>query len=131
MGELGPENMQSLPWISATGSISNGDNSLGTFDLDPEQYTAAFKDLKNARHTFPIRAQVDLTSKRYKNAKPSFKNGRFVSITGYLTRIQPGPAEDEQRFVVSVANFDFLGYAPPPAAPSSSPASMSKFALKR
>ena len=51
MGKLGPENMQHLPWILATGAISNGDNSPGTFDIDPNQYTSAFKDLKGIAHS--------------------------------------------------------------------------------
>ena len=124
-GELGPENMQFLPWISATGAISNSDSSLGTFDLDPDQYTSVFKDLKGVPHTFPIRAHVDLTSKRYKNMKISFKNGHFISVTGHLTQVQPELAENdsEQRFVIAVANFDFLGYAPPPLAASPTPLS--------
>lgn len=127
LGELGPENMQFLPWISATGAILNSDNTLGTFDLNPDQYTSAFKDLKGVPHTFPLRAHVDLTSKRYKNIKLSFKNGRFISVTGHLTRVEPVPADDEseQRFVIAVANFDFLGYAPPPAATSPTPLSKS------
>lgn len=127
LGELGPENMQFLPWISATGAILNSDNTLGTFDLNPDQYTSAFKDLKGVPHTFPLRAHVDLTSKRYKNIKLSFKNGRFISVTGHLTQVEPVPADDEseQRFVIAVANFDFLGYAPPPAATSPTPLSKS------
>lgn len=119
MGELGPENMQAHPWISATGAISNSDSSPGTFDVDPDQYTSAFKDLKGVSHTFPIRAHVDLTSKRYKNTKVSFKNGRFISLTGHLTQFQSGEDDSEQRFVIGVVNFDFLGYAPPPPAASS------------
>lgn len=132
-GELGPEDMQLLPWISATGAISNSDNTLGTFDLDPDQYISAFKDLKGVPHSFPIRAHVDLMSKRYKNIKPSFKNGRFVSVTGYLTWLQTEPARDEleQRFVIAVANFDFLGYAPPPPAASPTPLSKSTVYLRK
>jgi hypothetical protein len=109
------------PWISASGAIANSDGGLGTFDIDPPQYVSAFKDASGARPLFPIRCCIDLSSKRYSSNKPSLKNNRFISITGRLTCIQPGQFPDVNRFCVDIENFDFLGYAPPPAAASPSP----------
>jgi hypothetical protein len=116
-----PEDKFVQPWISASGAISNSDGTLGTFDIDPPQYVSAFKDIPGARPLFPIRGCIDLSSKRYSNNKPSLKNNRFISITGHLTRVQEGESPNLNRFCVDIVNFDFLGYAPPPAAASPSP----------
>lgn len=120
-GNMASEDVLIQPWITATGAIAKSDGNLGTFNIDPQQYVSAFKDAGGARPLFPIRGCIDMSSKRFTTHKPSLKNNRFISIAGRLSRIQPGPSPEDTRFCVEVENFDFLGYAPPPAAASPSP----------
>lgn len=129
----GPKNVHFLPWILVTRVISNSDDSLSMFDLNPDQYILAFKNLKGVPHTFPICAHVDLTLKHYKNIKVFFKNKWLSSLTGHLTQFQPELAENdsEQRFIIMVTNFDFMRYTPPLSAASFTPLNKSVTYFKR
>lgn len=106
-------------WITAVGVVTNCNENQGSFDLNVEQPLSATKDLKPAdRPKFPIRANIDLTSSRFKSCKISpvkNKNGRFIQVTGFLVRtVESGQS---LRFVLDVENFTWLGQAPPPVIP--------------
>ena len=70
------------------------------------------------RPTFPLMANYDLTSSRYKK-KPFLRNGQYVTLTGFLTRVTKDSAGKPDRFVIDLENVIHLGSAPPPPAPTS------------
>ncbi|KAI0246612.1 hypothetical protein BJV78DRAFT_1253392 [Lactifluus subvellereus] len=131
VGDVSAEDLLNKPWISASGAIlANSEGNLGVFDIDPSQYVSAFKDAPGIRPLFPIRACIDLSSKRYSHNKPTLKPNQFISITGHLSHIQAGQSPNLNRFCVEVENFDFLSFAPPPTAASPSPSVTNDTPLK-
>ena len=107
--------------------ITNSDSLVGTFEVNPEQYTATLKGSK-VPLTLPVRGSINFQSKRYSLKKPALSVGRFIHFTGKLTRIDPGVnGEDEGRFCVEVEEFDFLGYGPPQRASPATPTGSDMF----
>ena len=105
-------------WVTVNGVMANSDQDEGSFDVDASQYVSAAKDLDAAnRPFFPVRANYDLTSSRYKK-KPTLRNGKYITLTGYLTCINKDPDGTPTCFVVDLEHVVFLGQAPPPAAPA-------------
>jgi len=106
-------------WVTVSGITANSNQADGTFEVDASQYLSATKDMDaGSRPSFPVFANYDLASPRYKKKAPTVRNGRYVSLTGYLTRTIKDSTEKVQRFVIDIDHVVHLGSAPPPTAPA-------------
>ncbi|KAJ7239659.1 hypothetical protein C8J57DRAFT_1001144, partial [Mycena rebaudengoi] len=105
-------------YMHVSGAVTKSDKGAGTFELEVEQYTAAYADLakeKKDKVTPPSILPVTgffQDSPRYRRGKPVPWVNRLVMFGGYLT----GIAEDldgdgvlKQRFVIDADNIAFLG----------------------
>jgi hypothetical protein len=117
--DIEEDRLRSYAWVTAIGVVKNADNGNGTFDIDISQYVSAMKNL-DANRLIPIRARYDLTSSRYKKP-PTTRDGRFVCVTGFLSRVIKVENGNIVRFVVDVENVTFCGQAPPPTASAAQP----------
>ena len=100
---------------------ANCNKEEARFDIDASQYLAFTKDFEaENRPVFPIRANYDMTSNRYKNKNPTPKDGHYITFTGFLTRILRDNEGKVTRFVADIHQVVFLGQAPPPPVPASS-----------
>jgi hypothetical protein len=119
--DVDQEEFRRHAWVTVNGVTTNSNSTDATFDMDISQYISATKDFEatQERPIFPLRANYDLTSARYKNKKPTVRDGRYVSLTGFLTRVLKSDSGDISRFVVDIDSVTHLGQAPPPTAPTS------------
>lgn len=112
------------PWIHASGAVLTTDG-VDKFDLEPQQYTAAFKvQFKRdpSISTLPIACWIP-DSPRYKNSKkPCPRASSNLSLEGHITEVVRTEEGAALRFKVNVHSVSFMGRVsvPPkvPATPS-------------
>ncbi|KAG6848449.1 hypothetical protein C0991_000592 [Blastosporella zonata] len=96
--------------LSTSGSVEHVDEKKHNFDLAPEQYVAACKDI-SGKPTFPAQCRIPDTA-RWKDRVPKVKEGSYVSVGGFLSGIIRNDKNGIKQFVIEVEKITFLGRAP-------------------
>ncbi|KIK37582.1 hypothetical protein CY34DRAFT_15601 [Suillus luteus UH-Slu-Lm8-n1] len=108
-----------LPIFRVAGVAFNTHASTASFKIHPEQYVSLVKEAAGSTTTASIPA-VKVTacpvlatipdSPRYKfSKKPLPTNGRYIFMSGFLTKVERNNEEHAVRFCIDVETIAFLG----------------------
>lgn len=101
-------------FVQLCGVATNINRDDATFNVEAEPYVSAVKDVDGIKAIFPARCLI-LNTARFKKYKPIPANGRYVSVTGFLTNVELQEDHTVKQFVIDIDQVIFLGQYVPTA----------------
>lgn len=101
-------NPRHRPYLSITGPATNINSNDAVFTIDAFQYTSQLKDDRKSS-VLPVRAHIP-DNPRYKDKKkPIPSKNSYVSVVGFLSRIDISASGFAEQFHMDVDSITFLG----------------------
>ena len=82
--------------------------TVNTFVVKAAQYTTATKDVPRESSLFPAAFFVPDTP-RFRTKKPIPSKDTYVSVSGYISRLELSPTSTIERFIIEIDKVSFLG----------------------
>ena len=96
------------PHVNICGLATDMNWTANTFIVKALQYTTATKDVPRESSLFPAAFFIPDTP-RFRNKKPMPSKDTYVSVSGYISRLDLSPTSAIERFIIEIDKVSFLG----------------------